>query len=72
VFSATFSPDDPLTVAAGGSKAKVQIWDVGTNLGARTAFGAKLQQAGRTLREKEEGQGVVGVISDDEESEGDD
>ncbi|KAJ6624075.1 WD40-repeat-containing domain protein [Mycena sp. CBHHK59/15] len=72
VFSAVFSPDDPLTVAAAGSKAKLQIWDVGANFGARKAFGAKLREAGRVLREREEGKegngGIVGVASDDEES----
>ncbi|KAH9064006.1 hypothetical protein EDB87DRAFT_1601812, partial [Lactarius vividus] len=35
VFSAVWSPDDPLTLAAAGSKAKLQIWDVGANFGAR-------------------------------------
>jgi periodic tryptophan protein 1 len=67
-----FSPDEPLTVAAAGSKAKLQIWDVGANFGARKAFGAKLREAGRVLREREEGKenngGVVGVVSDNEES----
>ncbi|KAF8331013.1 WD40-repeat-containing domain protein [Amanita rubescens] len=38
VFSAVFSPDDPLTVAAAGSKAKIQVWDVGANGGARRVF----------------------------------
>ncbi|KAJ3820754.1 WD40-repeat-containing domain protein [Lentinula raphanica] len=28
VFSTAFSPDTPLTIAAGGSKGKLQIWDV--------------------------------------------
>jgi periodic tryptophan protein 1 len=60
-------------VAAAGSKAKLQIWDVGANFGARKAFGAKLREAGRVLREKAEGEGgsggVVGVVSDGEESE---
>ncbi|KAG6910832.1 hypothetical protein DXG01_007147 [Tephrocybe rancida] len=69
VFSTVFSPDDPLTLAAAGSKAKLQIWDVGANMGARKAFGAKLREAGRVLREKEASSGgVVGVASDDEES----
>ncbi|KDR78833.1 hypothetical protein GALMADRAFT_1365360 [Galerina marginata CBS 339.88] len=70
VFSTVFSPDDPLTVAAAGSKAKLQIWDVGSNFGARKAFGAKLREAGKILKEKEEGKGggVIGVVSDDEES----
>ena len=73
VFSTVFSPDDPLTVAAAGSKAKLQIWDIGANFGARKAFGAKLREAGRTLREKAEGKGggIIGVASDGEESEGD-
>ncbi|KAF7336845.1 putative WD repeat-containing protein C17D11.16 [Mycena venus] len=57
-----FSPDDPLTLAAAGSKAKLQIWDVAANFGARKAFGAKLREAGRG--------GVVGVVSDDEDSDG--
>ena len=74
VFSTVFSPDDPLTVAAAGSKAKLQIWDVGANFGARKAFGTKLREAGRTLRKKEEGKGggIIGVASDGEESEGND
>ncbi|KAG6845473.1 hypothetical protein H0H87_008833 [Tephrocybe sp. NHM501043] len=69
VFSTVFSPDDPLTIAAAGSKAKLQVWDVGANIGARKAFGAKLREAGRVLREKEASSGgVVGVASDNEES----
>ncbi|KAG5646949.1 hypothetical protein DXG03_001672 [Asterophora parasitica] len=68
VFSTVFSPDDPLTLAAAGSKAKLQVWDVGANSGARKAFGAKLREAGKVLREKEGAEGVVGVVSDDEES----
>lgn len=72
VFTAMFSPDDPLTIAAAGSKAKMQIWDVGANFGARKAFGPKLLAAGRALKEKEGG-GIVSVQSDDEGSEaGDD
>ncbi|KAF8071864.1 WD40-repeat-containing domain protein [Lyophyllum atratum] len=68
VFSTVFSPDDPLTLAAAGSKAKLQIWDVGANLGARKAFGAKLKEAGRVLRKEASNTGVIGVVSDDEES----
>ncbi|KAL1727309.1 WD40-repeat-containing domain protein [Schizophyllum commune] len=73
VFSTQFSPDDPLTLAAAGSKAKLQIWDVGANFGARKAFASKLKTAGRELKERAEGQdGIVGVADDDEESEGED
>jgi len=41
-------------------------------MGARKAFGAKLREAGRVLREKDvgEGGGIVGIV-DDEESEDD-
>lgn len=67
VFSAVFSPDDPLTIAAAGSKARLQIWDVGANLGARKAFAQKLSEAGKVLKEKN-GAGLVGLVSDDEES----
>ncbi|KAJ4480763.1 WD40-repeat-containing domain protein [Lentinula lateritia] len=75
VFSTSFSPDSPLTVAAGGSKAKLQIWDVASNAGARKAFGGKLREAGKVLSERsaEEARGgVVGLVSDGEESDGDD
>ncbi|THV07281.1 WD40 repeat-like protein [Dendrothele bispora CBS 962.96] len=69
VFSTVWSPDDPLTVAAGGSKAKLQIWDVSSNAGARRAFSTKLKDAGRVLKEKEGNDGnVIGLVSDDEES----
>lgn len=69
VFSTVFSPDDPLTLAAAGSKAKVQVWDVASSQGARKAFGKKLAEAGRQLREKERASGgVIGVVSDDDES----
>ena len=65
-----WSPDDPLTLAAAGSKAKLQVWDVAANAGARKALGSKLVEAGRTIKEKTTG-GVIGVQSDDEESSGD-
>jgi periodic tryptophan protein 1 len=69
VFSAVFSPDDPLTVAAAGSKAKVQIWDVGANTGARKAFGNKLANTSRTSKERANG-GVIGIASDNEDESG--
>ncbi|KAH9949990.1 transducin family protein/WD-40 repeat family protein [Amylocystis lapponica] len=69
VFSVAWSPDDPLTLAAAGTHAKLQIWDVGANAGARKALGSKLAEAGRILKEKQGG-GVIGVASDDEDSSG--
>ncbi|KAH9945055.1 transducin family protein/WD-40 repeat family protein [Epithele typhae] len=70
VFSTSWSPDEPLTLAAAGSKARVQVWDVGANAGARKVLGAKLAEAGRNVKEKQNG-GVIGVASDDEDSSGD-
>ncbi|CCM03608.1 uncharacterized protein FIBRA_05746 [Fibroporia radiculosa] len=69
VFSTSWSPDDPLTLAAGGSQAKVQIWDIGANAGARKSLAPKLAQIGKTVKEKTGG-GVIGVASDDEDSSG--
>lgn len=70
MFSVAWSPDDPLTLAAAGSKAKVQVWDVGANAGARKAFSPKLAEVGRMVKEKTTG-GIVGVESDHEDSSGD-
>jgi len=35
VFSTIWSPDDTLTLAAGGSAGKLQIWDIGANQNVR-------------------------------------
>jgi periodic tryptophan protein 1 len=70
VFSAVWSPDDPLTLAAAGSKAKMQIWDVGATFGARKVFGPRLAEAGRSLRVKNTG-GVISVADDAEDSDDD-
>jgi periodic tryptophan protein 1 len=69
VFSTVFSPDDPLTLAAAGSKAKLQIWDLGANVNTRKVFNRKLAEAGKSLKDKESGNGVIGVQSDDEDDE---
>ncbi|KAG1853986.1 hypothetical protein F4604DRAFT_1932956 [Suillus subluteus] len=52
VFSALFSPDHPLMIAAAGSNSKPQIWDVGANPGALRAFALKPSEGGRVLKEK--------------------
>lgn len=69
VFTTRFSPDPetPLTLAAAGSKATVQIWDVASNLGARKAFGDRLKKYGRELGEMKKGGGVIGIEDVDEE-----
>ena len=70
VFSVVFSPDDPLTIAAAGSKARLQLWDVGANAGARKAFASKLSEGGKVLKEKS-GAGLVGLVDEDDESDRD-
>ncbi len=65
----TWSPDDPLTLAAGGSKGKLQIWEAGATRSVRNAFKSKLTQIGKEIREKETG-GLIGV-DDDESGSGD-
>ena len=57
----TWSPDDPLTIAAAGSLGKMQVWDVGSNNSVRKTFSDRLPQ--REWREKENG-GVVGLVND--------
>lgn len=56
-------------MAAAGSHGKLQIWDVGANAGVRKTFGSKLSEAGKMLRERQNG-GIIGVESDDEGSDG--
>lgn len=70
MFSVAWSPDDPLTLAAAGSKAKLQVWDIAANAGVRKVLGSKLAEAGRAVKEKTTG-GIIGVQSDDDESSGD-
>ena len=69
VFTAKFSPDPetPLTLAAGGSKATVQVWDIASNAGARKAFGDRLRKHGRELGAIKAGGGVVGIADEDED-----
>ncbi|KAJ3837927.1 WD40-repeat-containing domain protein [Lentinula raphanica] len=69
VFSTAFSPDTPLTIAAGGSKGKLQIWDVGSNASARKALGRKLRVGGFGEEKGKGGRDVIGLVSDGEESE---
>lgn len=74
MFSVSFSPDTPLTIAAAGSAAKLQIWDLSANSGVRKAFGQRLKKAGRELKEekKSDSGGLIGVMSDDEDDEDED
>jgi periodic tryptophan protein 1 len=67
VFTSRWSPDaeSPLTLAAAGSKATVQIWDVASNAGARKAFGERLRRHGKELGEMKKGGGIVGIQDED-------
>jgi periodic tryptophan protein 1 len=73
VFTARWNPDPetPLTLAAAGSKACVQVWDVASNAGARQAFGQRLKRHGRELSSVKAGGGVV-QLNHGEESEEED
>ncbi|GAA5953983.1 hypothetical protein JCM3765_000714 [Sporobolomyces pararoseus] len=64
VFSASFCPDDPTTLAVAGSKANLQLWDVSTNPGVRTVFGDRLKALGKDLTKT--GAGVVGLADDED------
>ncbi|KAH9080252.1 transducin family protein/WD-40 repeat family protein [Lactarius deliciosus] len=66
VFSAVWFLDDPLALAAVGSKAKLQIWDVSANFGAHKVFGPRLAEVGRKLRERTT-RGVISVADDEED-----
>ncbi|WOO85103.1 putative WD repeat-containing protein [Vanrija pseudolonga] len=74
VFAARWCPDPeaPLTIAAAGSKASLQVWDVASNPGARKAFGDRLRRHGRELAEIKKSGGVVANNGGDEEEEDDD
>ncbi|WVW78351.1 hypothetical protein I302_100305 [Kwoniella bestiolae CBS 10118] len=69
IFTARWSPDPetPLTLAAAGSKATLQVWDVASNAGARKAFGDRLRKHGRELGEIKKGGGVVVVEGGEDE-----
>jgi len=63
VFSAVWSPDDALTLAAGGSTGKLQVWDIGVNYNVRKTLGNTLAETGKRFKEKMGG-GIVGVTDD--------
>ncbi|KAG9051523.1 hypothetical protein FS837_004033 [Tulasnella sp. UAMH 9824] len=63
VFSVTWSPDDPLTLAAAGSEGKLQIWDVAAKSGVKEALGEKLPR--REWRQRDSD--VIGLVDDAED-----
>ncbi|GHJ87398.1 hypothetical protein NliqN6_3800 [Naganishia liquefaciens] len=71
VFTIRWSPDSPLTLAAAGSHARLQIWDTASNAGIRQAFGPRLRQTGKELREAKKNAGIIGIVDDEEQSDDD-
>ncbi|EGG09780.1 uncharacterized protein MELLADRAFT_34179 [Melampsora larici-populina 98AG31] len=63
VFSVSFCPDEPATIAVAGSKASVQIWDLTTNNGVRSGFRDRLKQFTNFNVDEERTVGKGGVIS---------
>ncbi|KAF8315501.1 WD40-repeat-containing domain protein, partial [Cantharellus anzutake] len=64
-FSVTWSPDDPLTLAAG-------VWDVSTSKDAFRTFKSKLYEAGKEIELRIGKSEVIGVDDDDDDDENDD
>ncbi|UZJ55279.1 hypothetical protein CBS101457_004599 [Exobasidium rhododendri] len=76
IFSASFSPDDPLTLAVAGSKGVLRIWDALSNLGVRKTFGERLRSMPRQIinidgDEPARGDGVVRLMDEGDESDDD-
>ena len=73
VFTARWSPDveTPLTLAAAGSEAKLQVWDVASNPGARKAFGERFAKGGRALGEVRKGGGIISVDAGEDDEDAD-
>ncbi|CAO1636560.1 unnamed protein product [Parajaminaea phylloscopi] len=80
VFSASFSPDDVLTVAAAGSSGSVKVWNALNAKGVAEVFSTPLKEyfsrTGATARAarnaEEDGTDVVEVQPDEEEDEDED
>lgn len=76
IFSTQFSPDDPLTLVAAGSKGVLRVWDALANVGARKTFGARLQKHhASSVRidgtEPARGDGVVRVADESDDDDDD-
>jgi len=76
VFSVSFCPDDPTTVAVAGSKASLQIWDLATNNGVRSVFRDRFKQCAPLVdwdaRKPLGTDGVLAVRDDDPDDDQDD
>lgn len=69
LFTTSFSPNDPLTIAAAGSGGKLHIWDTLTNPGVRRTFGDRLQRHHLSWDERTERPADIQVDDDAESDE---
>jgi periodic tryptophan protein 1 len=78
IFSANFSPDDPLTLAVAGSKGVLRIWDTLSNVGVRKTFGSRLRAMPKAINinidgdEPARGDGVMRLADEGLDSDDDD
>lgn len=76
IFSASFSPDEPLSLAVAGSRGVLRVWDTLANVGVRKTFGERLGQVKGGApaidgKEPSRGDGVVRVADDDDDDDDD-
>ena len=69
LFTTSFSPNDPLTIAAAGSGGKLHIWDTLTNPGVRRTFADRLRQHHLSWDERTERPADIQVDDDAESDE---
>ena len=69
LFTTSFSPNDPLAIAAAGSGGKLHIWDTLTNPGVRRTFGDRLRRHHLSWDERTERPADIQVDDDAESDE---
>lgn len=69
IFTTSFSPNDPLTVAAAGSGGKLHIWDTLSNPGVRRTFGDRLRKFHLSWDERADRSADIQVDDDAESDE---
>ncbi|PWN20803.1 WD40 repeat-like protein [Microstroma glucosiphilum] len=76
IFTASFSPDEPLTIAAGGSGGEVKVWDALAAKGVAGVFGARIREWAKRTGEKErairEGEDRLVEVEPDEDDDDED
>ncbi|CAO1630575.1 unnamed protein product [Sympodiomycopsis kandeliae] len=72
IFTASFSPDDPLTIAVAGSTGKVKVWNALGSKGVRDVFGQQLKEFVKSQRliqrqADKDGEGELVEVEEDED-----